>query len=137
MRNLNLLNNYRVSTPEVIRHFGWAGDETCGMFCVASKIDGGELNIIASIGGGWEHVSVSRKNRCPNWPEMSFIKGLFFKDDETVMQLHVPTVDHVNYHPYCLHLWRPVAEQTPRPPGWMVGGCSVAEARKFAEAAGL
>lgn len=69
----------------------------------------------------WEHVSVSCKNRCPNWPEMDFIKRLFWDDTECVMQLHVPRQDHVNHHPYCLHLWRPVGAEIPRPPSIMVG----------------
>ena len=29
-----------------------------------------EMAIIASWGGGWEHVSVSLRNRCPTWEEM-------------------------------------------------------------------
>ena len=29
----------------------------------------------------WEHVSVSTKNRTPNWYEMDFIKDLFWKED--------------------------------------------------------
>lgn len=136
MRNLFLLDQFRVRNKEVIAHFGWAGDETCGMFSVPSKIDGGELKIIASVGGGWEHVSVSRRNRCPNWPEMSYIKGLFFRDDETVMQLHVPSVDHVNDHANCLHLWRPIGCDIPRPPGWMVGGVDMKEAKRLAMEAG-
>jgi hypothetical protein len=77
---------------------------------------------MASSEFGWEHVSVSRINRCPNWPEMSHIKTLFFKDDETVMQLHVPSSDHINEHPNCLHLWRPTSTEIPRPFDWMVGG---------------
>src|SRR4051812_7644158 len=36
----------------------------------------------------WEHVSVSCKNRCPNWKEMCFVKDLFWAEDEVVMQLH-------------------------------------------------
>ena len=24
-------------------------------------------------------------------------------------------------HPHCLHLWRPLDAEIPRPPGWMVG----------------
>lgn len=128
MRNLLLLDQYRVKNAAVKAHFGWFGDETCGMFSVPSKIDGGELKVIASSDGGWEHVSVSRKNRCPNWPEMSFIKSLFFLDDETVMQLHVPASDHVNDHQNCLHLWRPTNGDIPRPPSFMVGGVSKEEA---------
>ncbi len=129
MRNLYLLEQYRDTSPEVIRHFGGSGDHTCGMFSVPSPIDGGDLRILASSGVGWDHVSVSRKNRCPNWPEMSHVKGLFFNNDETVMQLHVPSVDHVNDHPFCLHLWRPIGIEIPRPPGWMVGGVTEAKAR--------
>jgi hypothetical protein len=100
---------------------GWSGDETCGAFRMPSKIDGQDLIIIASSGDGWEHVSVSRARRCPNWPEMEYVKRMFFKDDETVMQLHVPESEHINCHPNCLHLWRPTNETIPRPPGWMVG----------------
>jgi len=65
------------------------------------------MRVMASAGMGWDHVSISRQNRCPNWPEMEHIKRLFFRDDETAMQLHVPPSDHISIHPYCLHLWRP------------------------------
>lgn len=91
------------------------------MFRLTSPIDGGVLTVVASSGDGWDHVSVSRTNRCPNWPEMEFVKRRFFKDDETAMQLHVPEADHVNFHPFCLHLWRPYDVEIPRPPEWMVG----------------
>jgi hypothetical protein len=52
---------------------------------------------------------------------MQHVRDLFFRDDETVMQLHVPRVDHINQHPYCLHLWRPQRADIPRPPGILVG----------------
>lgn len=100
---------------------GGHGDASGGAFKVASPIDGGVLNIIASIGEGWDHVSVSRANRCPNWPEMEHVKRVFFRDHETAMQLHVPPADHINCHPHCLHLWRPHNVEIPRPPAWMVG----------------
>jgi hypothetical protein len=32
----------------------------------------------------------------------------------------VPIVEHINCHPYCLHLWRPHNVEIPRPPSWMV-----------------
>ena len=35
------------------------------------------LSVIASDGQGWERVSVSQPNCCPNWREMCFIKDLF------------------------------------------------------------
>jgi hypothetical protein len=48
-------------------------------------------------------VSISLPDRCPTWAEMSFIHGRFFKGDEEAMQL-VPSADHINNHPYTLHL---------------------------------
>lgn len=101
--------------------FGGPGDEGNGCFKVKSPIDNGELRVLASSGMGWDHVSVSRANRCPNWPEMEHVKHLFFRDNETAMQLHVPPSDHINCHPHCLHLWRPQDAEIPRPPGFMVG----------------
>jgi hypothetical protein len=118
MRNLRELDDHRISAKAT---HGWDGDGTCGAFRLPSPIDGQPLAIIASSGDGWDHVSVSRTNRCPNWPEMEFVKRRFFQDDETVMQLHVPIAAHINAHPNCLHLWRPQTLQIPRPPGWMVG----------------
>ena len=64
------------------------------------------LNIIASDGAGWEHVSVSMPDRCPTWNQMCFIKELFWDENDAVIQIHPPQSDYVNYHPYCLHLWR-------------------------------
>lgn len=121
MRNLHLLDAYRRTDRAIVERFGGIGDHETGMFEMPSPIDGGVLRIVASAGLGWDHVSVSRQNRCPNWPEMEHVKRLFFRDDETAMQLHVPPEDHINCHPYCLHLWRPHDQPLPRPPAWMVG----------------
>ena len=116
MRNLRLLDASRITHPIL-----GDGDETCGAFIISSPIDGQALRCIVSSGMGWDHVSVSRSSRCPNWPEMDFVKHRFFKDDEVAMQLHVPASDHINNHPYCLHLWRPHDAEIPRPPAIMVG----------------
>lgn len=64
----------------------------------------------------WEHVSVSLPDRCPIWEEMDRVKELFWQEDECVMQLHVPKKDHKNLFPYCLHLWKPLLSEIPRPP---------------------
>ena len=121
MRDLNQLNQFRDDTGLSVAIFGSRGDHSCGAFKIKSPIDGAAMVVVASSDGGWDHVSVSRRNRCPNWTEMSHIKRLFFRPDETVMQLHVPDSDHVNLHPYCLHLWRPHHMEIPRPPHLMVG----------------
>lgn len=120
MRNLHLLDIYRDMSPSIRDAYGFVGDETCGAFAI--PFEGRELRVVASSGDGWDHVSVSLPNRCPNWREMDAVKRLFFRDDETAMQLHVPPSDHVNCHPYCLHLWRPNdGREIPRPPSIMVG----------------
>jgi hypothetical protein len=84
------------------------------------------LRIIASDGTHpdaefWEHVSVSTANRCPNWPEMCFVKSLFWADHETVIQFHPAKDDYVNHHPYTLHLWRHRSGLQQTPPSWLVG----------------
>lgn len=120
MRSLYELNRYRCRDDWVMRAYGGFGDDKFGAFW----LDDG-LFVIAANGGGWDHVSVSfgaESVRCPTWEEMEQVKRLFFHPDETVMQLHVPATDHISYHPYCLHLWRPHEPvKIPRPPQWMVG----------------
>lgn len=121
MRNLRLLDIHRRTDRQVREVYGGIGDETCGVFDIPSPTDHALMTVIASSDLGWDHVSVSRRNRCPNWPEMERVKRLFFEEDEAAMQLHVPPSEHINCHPNCLHLWRPQLVEIPRPPGIMVG----------------
>lgn len=119
MRELTLLDAHRIDMSHT--SYGWSGDGTCGAFQLPSPIDGQPLQVLASSENDWDHVSVSRRSRTPNYPEMEFIRRKFFRDDECVMQLHVPIAEHINCHPYCLHLWRPQKQVIPQPPGRMVG----------------
>lgn len=119
MRNLNELNRYRRTDVWVVKRFGEIGDDKAGFFELPNG--GQTLRVVASSGEGWDHVSVSTQNRTPTWAEMEGVKHIFFHDHETVMQLHVPADDHINYHPHCLHLWRPLKGDIPRPPDWMIG----------------
>lgn len=121
MRDLRELEHYRQRGATVAEFYGWEGDATCGAFTVPSVVDRQPLFVVASSDEGWDHVSVSRRTRCPNWIEMEQVKRLFFRDDETAMQLHVPPAEHVNAHAYCLHLWRPLDQEIPRPPAIFVG----------------
>jgi hypothetical protein len=116
MRDLTTLDNCRQRDGRILEIYGSYGDETCGVFNVACPSSGRSLHCIASSGENWDHVSVSVSNRCPNWPEMEYVKRLFFNDDETAMQLHVPPVDHINHHPNTLHIWRPQRQEIPLPP---------------------
>lgn len=99
------------------------------------------FHVLASDGGGWEHVSVSildyvpkkdhgkryykvsQVKRTPTWAEMNAIKDLFWGAEDTVMQLHPKKSEYVNTHPFVLHLWRPNAESVviPVPPKEFVG----------------
>lgn len=86
------------------------------------------LRVIASSPSDdcpWDHVSVCASDykggRCPTWDEMCYIKGLFWDEEETVVQFHPPKSEYVNNHPDCLHLWRHASVEFPRPPTKAVG----------------
>lgn len=83
-----------------------AGSNAGGFYLAVADA---KLYCVVSDGGGWDHVSVHvmDQKRTPTWEEMCFVKDLFFKDDEVVMQLHPAKKDYVNCHPFTLHLWRP------------------------------
>lgn len=100
-----------------MKQYGTAGDAHNGCFMFPQK----GLFVIISAGEGWEHASVSRKSRMPSYEDMVFVAEQFWDKDDTLMQLRVPAEDHVNVSNFCLHWWRPIEEEIPRPPGWMVG----------------
>jgi len=80
---------------------------------------GARLRVMSSGVGedyGWEHVSVSLYNRCPTWDEMAFIKNLFWREDETVIQFHPKKSRYKNEMPFCLHLWRRIGQEYELPP---------------------
>ena len=77
-----------------------------------------EYEVIASNGGGWDHVSVYplHQKHTPSWDVMCILKDMCFNDDEVVMELHPAKKDYVNLAEYCLHLWKPQDEAIPTPP---------------------
>jgi hypothetical protein len=121
MINLHQLDHFRI-VPNGLNPAipSMAGDSTCGVFVFRSDTTGEWLRVIAVSGMGWDHVSVSLEHRTPTWAEMEQVKRLFFNPDESCMQLHVPVAEHIDCHPYCLHIWRPLGRDIPRPPSWMV-----------------
>lgn len=105
------LNRYRVNTGP------YGTDEsygTRGLFLVPFRsntltvLSTGTGRVLAEDISVWEHVSVSLKNRCPNWEEMCFVKSLFWGEEETVIQFHPKKSEYRNLHPFCLHLWKKV-----------------------------
>lgn len=115
-------------------------DGNNGAFELPSPTKGaGMLTLMVSDGAGWDHVSVSTPTRCPTWEEMCHVKDLFFGPEECVVQYHPPRSVYRNYHPFCLHLWRPQSEPAvPMPPALLVApapGQSFADVvREFVEA---
>lgn len=109
MRSLDHLDPFRVSKSFFLH------DRFNGAFQIPGPVNKKLLTVIASNGAGWDHVSVSRSNRCPYWEEMNFIKDLFFDESEAVIQYHPAKKDYVNDHPYTLHLWKPQGVELPKP----------------------
>ena len=72
--------------------------------------------VVWSIEGGWDHVSVSYKDRCPTWDEMCRVKDAFFDEDECCVEYHPKKEDYVNVMPTCLHIWKPTTVELPTPP---------------------
>lgn len=109
-----------------------AEDGHNGAFHLESPEPGWTLAIIASDGDGWEHVSVHAyrrvvavsspaQMRTPTWKEMCFVKRTFWDGEDEVVQFHPKESAYVNYHPFTLHLWRPIGVTFPTPPAEMVG----------------
>jgi len=109
----------------IVQHGGLIGHDKGLSGCAAKVLCaaiGRRLQVIASWGDGWDHVSVTRvsDNRPPFWADMAWIKDLFFLPDEVAMQLHPASKNYVNNHPGCLHIWRPHDQDIPLPPTIMV-----------------
>jgi hypothetical protein len=110
------------------RSLGFHQDaENCpdfGAFLLPPKIGNRRIFAIASNGEGWEHVSVSIRqgNKCPTptWEEMTYVKSVFWDDEDCVIEYHPPKSEYVNQF-NCLHLWRPIGVEIPRPPSIFVG----------------
>ena len=118
MKDLHTLDQYRDCKFER-EYYHMTGDGGNGVFRV--YVNGRSFAVVASDGGGWDHVSVSpcsqKRKACPTWEEMCAIKEMFFKPEERVVQFHPPKSEYINNHPYCLHLWRPNdGKEMPAPP---------------------
>ena len=99
-----------------------------GAFRIKSPYRKGELFIIASEEGGWDHVSArfvkpNGKSAIPNWDEMCHLKDVFWDEEDCVVQYHPPRSMYVSLHPHVLHLWRCTErpDWVEMPPTWMLG----------------
>ncbi len=79
-----------------------------------------DMHIIASDGGGWDHVSVSCDKRVPTYYELQKIRRLFWDREDIVVAFHLSDKDNINIHEHCLHLWRKQEGMLELPPTIMV-----------------
>lgn len=70
---------------------------------------------------GWEHLSVSHKNKIPSWLTMNEMKELFFEDNEECFQFHPKKDNYINNNEYTLHIWRKKDGTMEPPPHILVG----------------
>lgn len=131
MSEWTFLNDHRVRVATPTIHPQYCSDDSYGfngMFRLPK--DGEIIRCVASDGKDfddarfkWQHVSVSVEGdkRPPRWSVMCWIKDLFWDDEDWVVQFHPAKSEYVNFHPACLHLWRPLVEKLPTPLAIMVG----------------
>ena len=70
---------------------------------------------------GWEHLSVSHKNKIPSWNTMQEMKEMFWDDEEVCFQLHPAKSEYINNNEYTLHIWKPIDREFETPPSILVG----------------
>lgn len=120
MRYTPEIEKYRLQTPPFRSRCG----DPMGLFAIPLHQQSTVLRILSSGHGPdveWEHVSVSTPGFTPSWTMMCRVKDLFFDEEEAVFQFHPPRSQYVNFHKYCLHLWRHRDHQLILPPPILVG----------------
>ena len=70
---------------------------------------------------GWEHVTVSGKNKVPEWNVMCKVKEIFWEDEECCIEYHPRKSQYVNNDENCLHIWKPIGVELPEPPTILLG----------------
>ena len=120
--NLQILEKFRIKSGPLKT----AQVDLYGAFFMPFKSHKTPMKIMASPMDGdpaldWQHVSCSFPDRCPTWDEMCIIKDIFWKPEDCCIQIHPPASEYVNNHKYCLHIWKYMAGEIPRPRQETVG----------------
>lgn len=55
-------------------------------------------------GHEWVHASITRPSETPTYEDLKLLHKAVFGDG-WAYQVFAPTVEHVNIHPFALHLW--------------------------------
>lgn len=101
-----------------------------GWFEVPTK-SGRLFVMVAPSDEEWQHVSVSKKERTPTWEEMSFIKNLFFDDEDICVSFFPAKSQYVNLAKNCLHIWRNTRIPFPTPPTYLIGPLSKSDIKNI------
>lgn len=56
-------------------------------------------------GKRWLHLSVAHPSRMPTWTEVKDMRDWFLGRERKAIHVIPPESQHVNKHPYCLHVW--------------------------------
>lgn len=83
---------------------------------------------------GWEHLSVSGKNKVPSYEIMCKLKDICFKDEETCVEYHPAKSEYVNNAEYTLHIWKPKGHDIEHPNSILVGLPGNVSGKQVAEA---
>jgi hypothetical protein len=59
----------------------------------------------AHNGVDWWHLSMSRAKQLPSWGELTRAKELWLGPKAHAVQVLSNDDEHINIHPFCLHLW--------------------------------
>lgn len=135
----SMVRTLRDHRPELLRpvHGSWQGPEAdprtpAGIFwwshghkvlTFASPWDAGAPDLPGGTHAGlWLHVSVSRRDRCPSYEELTEVRDRLFRATDTVLHVWPPRDEHFSLHPNCLHLWTPMDGSRPIPDLRGVGG---------------
>lgn len=68
------------------------------------------LRVVASVsteqdGKRWLHMSMSHPKRIPTYDELVYMKRHWAGEQRKCIMVLPPSDEHVNFHPFCLHLF--------------------------------
>ncbi len=72
-------------------------------------------------GRPWLHISFSFSNKMPSYEDMTQVKSAFIGPNYPAYMVLPRAKDHFNHHPFCLHLFAPLAGEDPLP-DFLAGG---------------
>lgn len=94
----------------------WIGKNGLRVMASAATYDDGNV---------WLHVSLSRKDRMPNYSDLVFVKQNFIGLDKKAVMVLPGQKYHVNMHKFCLHLFYSAENKLPEFSVEFLGGYGI------------